>query len=330
MIGIRRHLVVVVGLLVSAVALYLVLGSLDVGEAARIIAGADPLPLLGIVTVVALQLVARTLRWSLLLPRLPSGDRVSALRLLPALLIGYLGNAVLPARLGEPMRALIVSRRERIGVPEAMGSVLVERAIDVATLAIVAFIASTVVDAPTWSRQALGVAAALGFAGIVVLATIGLAPVLRVADRFGLARQARLREIAARFAASVGGKSHRPAILAAASVSTGAWLLDGLSFWLAAQAVGIELAYGGALLVAGITVLGTALPSAPGYVGTFELAAAGMAGALGVPAAPALAMAVVAHAMTLLPLALGGAVSLALIGTSLGSVAHDAAIQRSS
>ena len=80
--------------------------------------------------------------------------------------------------------------------------------------------------------------------------------------------------------------------------------------------------------VAGITVLGTAIPSAPGYVGTFELAAAGMAGALVVAPSPALAMAVVAHVMTLMPMALGGAVALTVAGTSLGDAAREASTAR--
>ena len=326
--ALRRQLVVGVGLLISAGALYLVLRSIDIGDAAGIISRADPVPLLAIVLVVGIQVLIRALRWSFLLPRQSNGQRSPVRRLLPALMIGYLGNAVLPARLGEPMRALIASRRERVGMTESLGSVLLERAIDVATLAVVAFVVSLIVDAPTWTRQALGVAAVLGVIGIAVLVTIGIDPILRLANGLGLKRRAKLRALAERFAASVGGPARRRAILLSAAISIGAWLLDAFSFWLAAQAVGVELPYGAAMLVAGITVLGTAIPSAPGYVGTFELAAAGMAGALGVEPAPALAMAVVAHVMTLMPMALGGAISLAFVGTNLGAVANAVNAQR--
>ena len=326
--SLRRQLVVAVGLLISAGALYLVLRSIDIGEAVRIISRADPVPLLAILGIVGIQVTVRSFRWSFLLPRQPNGIRSPVRRLLPALLIGYLGNAVLPARLGEPMRALIASRRERVGMTESLGSVLLERAIDVATLAVVAFVASLIVDAPTWTRQALGVAAVLGVIGIAVLVTIGIDPILRLANVLGLNKRAKLRALAARFAVSVGGPSRRRAILLSAAMSIGAWLLDAVSFWLAAQAVGVELPYAGAMLVAGITVLGTALPSAPGYVGTFELAAAGTAGALGVEPAAALAMAVVAHVMTLMPMALGGAISLTFVGTNLGAVANALDAQR--
>jgi glycosyltransferase 2 family protein len=320
----RRHLVTLAGLVISAAALYLVVQTIDLGEAVGIVTRAAPLPLVGIVGVVAVQVALRSFRWSLLLPIRPEGRPIPARRLAPPLLVGYLGNTVLPARLGEAMRAVIVARREPVGVTEAVGSVLVERFIDVVALAAVAFGAALLVGAPDWATRLLGVAAGVGIIGLVILLTTGLGPVIRLADRLGLAGRERLRGVVVRFADTVGGPSRRPVLAAAAGISLVSWLVDAGAFWLAAQAVGVELSYAAAILVAGVTVLGTAIPSAPGYVGTFELAAAGIAGALGVPPTPALAMAVVAHLATSIPYAAGGAVSLALMGASLGEVAHAA------
>ena len=320
----RRWLSALVGIAISAVALWIVAGTVDLWETGSILADADALPLVAIVAIVAVQVTVRAWRWSFLMPHGSDGRRLRIRRLLPPLLVGYLGNAVLPARLGEPMRAVLASRRERVGTTEALGSVLLERLIDVATLAVVAFSAALVVDAPGWISQVLGVAALGGIVGMAILLSVGIKPILAIADRLGLERRPALRSLVGRFAASVGGPGRRRAIGISAGVSVGAWLLDAVSFWLAAQAVGVELAYPAALLIAGFTVLGTAVPSAPGYVGTFELAAAAAAGALGVPPAAALAMAVVAHVMTLAPMALGGAASLPVIGTSLAAAAREA------
>ena len=324
MTGLRHYLVVAAGMLISAVALWVVLQTIDVGEAVAVIGDADPVWLLAIVGVVAVQSVLRAWRWSILIPPRDDGSHPSALRLLPPMLVGYLGNAVLPARLGEPMRAVIASRREGIGATEALGSVLVERLVDIAMLAVVGFGFALIVAGPAWTIQLLGVAAGVGIAGMALLLTVGLDPLLRLADRLGLRKRPVIRDLAARFIATLGGKSRRGALLAAAGISVVTWLLDAGSFWLAAHAVGVELPYPSAAVVAAVSVLGTAVPSAPGYVGTFELAASGTAGALGVPGAQALALAVVVHVVTLLPLALAGAVSLAAMGASLGEVAHAA------
>lgn len=320
----RRWLSALVGVAISAAALLVVASTVDLRETGSILADADPVPLVAIVGIVAVQVTVRAWRWSFLMPLGSDGRRLRVRRLLPPLLVGYLGNAVLPARLGEPMRAVLASRREQVGTTEALGSVLLERLIDVATLAIVAFSAALVVGAPDWITQVLGVAALGGIVGMAILVSIGIQPIVVIADRIGLDRRPALRSLVGRFAASIGGTGRRRAIAISAGVSIGAWLLDAVSFWLAARAVGVELVYPAALLIAGFTVLGTAVPSAPGYVGTFELAAAAAAGALGVPAAAALAMAVVAHVMTLAPMALGGAASLPIVGTSLATAAREA------
>jgi glycosyltransferase 2 family protein len=63
-------------------------------------------------------------------------------RIVPVLLIGYLGNAVLPARLGEPIRAHLLARREGLSSALVFGTAVLERIIDLATLAIIAFAAA--------------------------------------------------------------------------------------------------------------------------------------------------------------------------------------------
>lgn len=317
----RGKAVILLGLAISVAALAFVAGSVDLAEAGAVLTSADPLPVAAILVVVAIQVAIRATRWSFVLPVEPGADRISPRRLAPPMLVGYLGNAILPARLGEPMRALLVARREQVGTTEALGSVFLERVVDVATLALVAFAASLAVGAPGWIQQGLGVAAAASVVGLTVLLTVGVAPVVQLLDRLGLARLPAVSALATRFAATLGGPSRRPAVLAAAAISLAAWGLDATTFWLAAQAVGLPLDYPSAVLVAGVTVLGTAIPSAPGFVGTFELAAAGTAGALGFGSAPALAMAVIAHVMTLGPLALAGAASLVMMGARLGEVA---------
>jgi uncharacterized protein (TIRG00374 family) len=325
MTDLRRRLVVVFGVAISVAALYLVLQSIDLGEAVDVLATADPLPLLAIVGVVGVQVVVRAFRWSLLLPRM-RGKRIPWARLVPPLLVGYLGNAILPARLGEPMRAVIAARRERVGMPEALASVLLERVVDVATLAPVAFAAALLANAPSWATQVLGVIAAGGLVILAILTTVGVMPLVGLMDRLGLASRPVIRGVIARFSASLGGPSRRLVVLSAASISVASWFLDAGSVWLVATSVGVELDYPAAMLIAGVGTLGTAIPSAPGYVGTYELAVAGIAGALGVPPAQAFALALLVHAMTLGPVALGGAISVVGIGANIGEVAHAAEV----
>lgn len=315
------------GLAVSAVAVWLVVRSIDIAATARILARTDPLPLLVAMGVIALQVLLRSLRWRSLLPHRPGGERVALLAVAPVLLVGYLGNTVLPARLGEPLRAYLLARRESLDAAEVFGSAALERILDVATLAVVASLAALAVRAPTWVVQGTVLAAIVGTTLVVLLATGVLLRALRALSRSRAGRY-RIVGMGERFVLGAGGRQTPTVVLVAALLSVAAWLLDGGTFWLVGRAIGVDLPPAGALLIAAITVLGTALPSAPGYVGTFELAATGVAGILGIAPEPALALAVLAHATTGLPLALAGAVSLVRMSGDVGRLGASAELAR--
>jgi uncharacterized protein (TIRG00374 family) len=323
-VGIR-----ILGLFASAVALWLVLRAVDVGASMALLSRATPLPLIGVLGVLATQVLLRAFRWPLLLPATPGGGNVRVRRVVPVLLVGYLGNAVLPVRLGEPIRALLVARRESLHAAEAFGSVVLERVIDTATLAIVAFVAAFALGAPNWIVRGTAVAAMAGIALTAALITVGVGTLVRLAHRVArhLPGANRAEPILARlddFARGIDRPSRSRVMLLAVTVSWACWMLDAVTFSLVARSLGISINPMAALLIAAVTVLGTALPSAPGYVGTFELAAATTAGTLGVAAAPALALAVLAHVLMVLPVAVGGAVSLVAMDVRLGRLARDA------
>lgn len=321
----RRLLLALAGLGISCAAIFLLTRIVDLEETARILGAADPRPIVIVLAVVALQVLLRSTRWRYLLPRRPDGERPSLPRLVAALLVGYLGNVVLPARLGEPIRAYVVARREQVDFVKALGSVVLERVLDLATLAVILFVAATLAGAPPWILRGTGIVAMVGFLAAAFLVFAGIARSVRVVERLVGRGGHRARRAAAaleRFAEGAGGQP-RTAIGLAIGISAACWFLDGTTFWLVAQAIHVDLSWASALLVAGIAVLGTALPSAPGYIGTFELAAVAAAAAVGLAHESSLAIAIVAHALTILPLALAGSVSVAGMSLTLrGAVAE--------
>jgi hypothetical protein len=237
------------------------------------------------------------------------------------LLVGYLGNAVLPARLGEPLRAVLVARRESLPAATTFGSVVLERIIDTATLALLILPAAWMAGAPNWIVQVAAIGALAAGAILAVLAFMGLAGPVRVFDR--LASRARVgapRSFVAgaaghfrEFANGAGASNRRPLILLTAFLSLVAWGLDATLVWLAALSIGVTLDPAQAILIAGVGVFATMIPAAPGYIGTYELAATATAVALGIDPESALAIAVLTHALVLLPMAGAGAVALLAI-----------------
>jgi len=317
------------GLAVSVVAVALVIRSVDVGSSVDVLRRANPIPLAACIGVIGVQLVLRSIRWRQLLPLTPAGRRVSAIRIVPVLLVGYLGNAVLPARLGEPIRAYLVARRESLDAVEAFGSVVLERVVDTVILALLAFLAAEAVGADAWIVQATGLAAAIGIAVTAALVVVGPGRLVAVA-RSVAGRLPRSRFLASAldrlddFSRGIDRPSRSSAILVAALVSGICWLLDASIYWLVARSIGLDLSPATALLIGAVTVLGTAIPSAPGYVGTYDLALVTTAEAFGVAAAPAVAFAVLAHAITVLPPAIAGGLAMVGMQVGLGRLATDA------
>jgi uncharacterized protein (TIRG00374 family) len=320
----RRHLrtVQLAGIALSGLALVVVLGSMDLDTTAGLMARAQPIVLAGVLGVLGVQLLLRAVRWRILLPRRPDGGPVPMRVAVPALLAGYLGNAVLPARLGEPLRAAIVARRERLGFAECFGATVIERVIDTATLAVVAFAAAVTLGTGLSILAITGAAAAVGATILLLLVCVGLTGVTTLLMRRleTWSHSTRIDTLAHRVVAFAEGVDRGRAprrLAAAAGISFACWGLDASVFWLVAQAIDVSLSLPQAVLIAAVTVLVTAVPAAPGYVGTYELAATTVAAALGVPGAEALAVAVLAHVLTTVPLALAGVAALALTGTRL-------------
>jgi uncharacterized protein (TIRG00374 family) len=245
-------------------------------------------------------------------------------RIVAVLLVGYLGNTVLPARLGEPLRAAVLAQREGRSVPATFGSVVLERLLDTLVLAILASIAVLALNAPTWVAR---VALTAAVVATTVLVSLAFAP--RIRWRPGAARRLPSSVVQAIRDVLDGARSRGPRALAfAAALSAGAWLLDAVTYWLVAQSLGLQLSPLAAVVISAVTVLGTAVPAAPGYVGTFELATVAAAGAVGIDQTAGLALALVAHVVLVVPLAIAGAIAVAAIGMSWRQAALVAAQPR--
>jgi uncharacterized protein (TIRG00374 family) len=314
---------------VSLLALGIVIAGVDVAAAWTMLLDADFIYVLAVFGVLAVQFAVRGWRWRTILPSRPDGSPVPVTRTFAPLLVGYLGNAVLPARLGEPIRAVLVARREQLDTLESFGATMLERLIDTVTLALVGFSAAVALGAAWWI---VAVSAVVGFGGLIALGLLAAIGLTRLTDvgayllgRVGLAERAgRLVRWTRSFAAGIdrGRDVRRLAMVMGASVV--AWGLDASIFYLAMRALDIDLGFVGAILIGAVSVLATAVPAAPGFVGTFELAATGAGAALGVPRAEALAMAILVHVITLVPVALAGALVLVRSGIRLGMLAGEA------
>jgi uncharacterized membrane protein YbhN (UPF0104 family) len=299
------------GIGISIVAGLLALRSIDPARVAEVLGRAAPSWLAVMLACSVVDVAVRGWRWQrLLVPVRRVRYRVS----LGALLIGYLANNLLPARLGELVRSHVLGDREGLSRTTVFGTVIVERVIDTAT--VVAIGAGSV--ALLSVRGVLGESVGLGVAlvgllggGLVVALAAHRLPGVRTIVQ-GLARWPRLHELVGRLRAGLAVAGRPRTIAEAALLTVAAWTASVLAFAAAGAAVGADLVLSQAGFVAATVALATAVPSGPAYLGTFELAAMTAGVAVGVPAERALALGILVHAGIVAVTSAGGAGAVAL------------------
>jgi len=224
---------------------------------------------------------------------------------------GVAVNNVLPGRIGDLLRARWLGLAARMPAGRAFGSVVLDRACDLAVLVVLLVVGIASVASSAWLVQ-------LAVGGLILLAAIALVVLLarvyvgrreRERRRRGLLRRL-VRDTVEMLAEPVGRR--RPVVWLALSVA--AWATWAAAAWLVARSLGIELSLTDALFVTAVLNLGSAVPSSPGYVGTYEWLGVASLGLLDVGHEPALAFTILVHAAWYVPTTLFGAVALGVRG----------------
>jgi glycosyltransferase 2 family protein len=297
-----KGLRVVLGIVISTALLAVLLWSVDLHELTTQLARTR----WGWTTLGAflalLGLWVRAHRWRYLFP--PRSDPPG---LVPAMMIGYMVNNVLPLRAGELVRVYVVARRWGRGFWTALATLIVERVLD--SLAIILVLGMLVLLIPVppifrWTAVTLLVIDALAVAALVTLTTAP-ATCIRVVTR--LTR--RWPGLGARAVTVFDGLDgiRTPAhLLPMLAWTTLVWLVPALAAWTMLRALDIKLS-----LLAGWTVLafvglGVSIPSAPGYVGVFHYAAVLALEMFDVPRSASLGYAILFHASQIIPITVVG------------------------
>ena len=164
-----------IGAVLAIVFLFLFLWNTDFSEMRRALSNAEYIYLLPAVLVFLVGVFFRSLRWQYLLRPL---GKFSAIRLFPLVVIGFMINNVIPARLGIVARAYILGEKEGVSKMAAGGNLVVEQIFDGITLLLFVAIISLFVSLEGWIQNAVYVAAGL-FIGALLLCFI-----LAVSTRF--------------------------------------------------------------------------------------------------------------------------------------------------
>lgn len=235
--------------------------------------------------------------------------------LLSALYIGYLMNTVLPARVGELVRAFLVGRHAQVGTPAALSSVVLEKLLDLGAMALLllALVASTPLPAesewvtPIAYTCAVALAGGVVGFGLVLVARSRLLAVVAFCEvRLAPLQRLRLGELATSFLDALAGLGRRASLPRLIFWSIVVWVCAGLSMWAGLTGAGVSVGLSALLLTLVVTNIGMAVPSAPGYVGVFHGLFVLSLQPFGVDPSHALGAAIIMHAVVFGNFIVGG------------------------
>lgn len=271
----------------------------------------------------------KAVRWSYLLS--PS-KHIATSDLVPPMMIGFAGNNIFPARLGELIRVYVLGKDQKMSKSLVLATIILERMFDAIsilvlltlamsfasvnsadltavrlvlfTLVIISFVvAYGILLAPPWLSNAIAAALDLLPGGL------GRA----VTDRFHHLRQ------------GLASLRQKQALVRILLNSIAQWLLMSLCVYLSLRAFNLGVSPPVAVLVLGLVVAGISLPSAPGFIGTIEYCFVLGLGFFGVTASDALATGLFYHALMFVSVTLAGLLFLRRYKASMQEIRRQAA-----
>lgn len=311
-----RLLLVLGGTALGIVLLVLLLRSVRADQLAGDLAHVDRTYLLIAIVPFLMNLLFKVPRWALLYgDHAPDYDS-----LFGALNVGYAVNALLPARLGEIVRAYWI--RDRAGIPmvRTLSTIALERVADGLTLVVMLVVAAPTVALPsTLIRPALsiGVLFVLALIAMIALAfgaTRENHPVWRLVRRLEASRIHLAGQLLRQIISGVGALSSPRAGLLLLLYTVVIWGSNSVLVWLVVRALHIDVPIMAGVLLVAVLNLGMTVPSSPGYVGVFDYLMVLVLGLYGVAHTPALAAALIFHAIAFGPVTIIGLIYIARFG----------------
>jgi uncharacterized protein (TIRG00374 family) len=251
--------------------------NIDVNELLDGIGRSDKRLILAAFVIFYLGFPLRGYRWSLLLRG--TGIRLRTRDATEIIFLSWLVNCLAPAKLGDLYRAYLLKINSTVSLSRTVGTVFIERILDLFAIAALGLAAGfwsfrTGLPAEIQVVAAIGVAVMLLLAlGLLTLRNFGRRVLLR------LPLPHRALELYDRFEEGVFGAVGLRALPRLIVITGLIWATESLRLYLVVQALafpGVQLGLSGAVFVALIGSLLTAVPLAPAGLGVVELGVGGV------------------------------------------------------
>lgn len=308
-----------IGLVITVLLLWWVLRDVSPGEVWAELRAANLWMMAGAVGLATFSFVLRAIRWRVLLEPQHSGSGFDAR--FGATCAGFAANNIFPARIGEFVRAYVLSTVAQVPLGGSIGSLVVERVLDGLVLAFFLFATISLPDFPLGEgamaarvQQTAIVGSMVFLGGFVLLRMAARRPVGTVIlwDR-SLGRlvphrhSGRIRGLITSLVEGLGALASTIVFFRALAWTVAVWICLAASIWLGLLAFDISApGFTGAIFIQAIIAFAVAAPSTPGFFGVFEAASRLSLGIWDVPEVAIVSFATSYHILTFIPVTVLG------------------------
>jgi glycosyltransferase 2 family protein len=319
-----------VGIIISLVLVVIIIYQVDLAQVAIALKSANYFLILPSIILVILTIIIRAFRWQYLLKPVKT---VRMYSLFSATSIGFMANMILPARLGELIRAYLIGQREDISKSASLATIVVERLWDI--LILILFLGLVLLVTPLAAgdpsleeglKWGGGISLFALFAMLLSLVFLkektkaSLNIVQTIMNPLSANLSLKVENFISSFAAGLGTIKGNKDLIYIAIWSFILWVLSALSLHIIFFAFHIYIPFYAPFFLIVLQAFGVALPSSPGFIGTYHAATIAGLTLLGIPKEQALSIAIVMHASFFFPTILLGMYLLWLEGLSFAHI----------
>ena len=294
-----------IGAVLGVLAIWLAFQGVSVNELLDLLSRANPILVIAGVLIVLLNVAILAFRWWLMTLRKWKLTEYGTL--LGSVYLGQMFNILLPARLGELARIYFVSERMEITKSDLLGSLVLEKVLEIIAFGLALAFLITALALPAWVMETGNTFLVLALVAVIAIITLllwgskilaWLSPILMKLPGGWGERAAGILE-----RGLIGFDSMRSwkKQLSIWLLTFSSLFLSTLTNYLILEAVGIEVPFIAALFVLIVLQVGSAPPSAPGKLGVFHYLAVLALSAYSVEKDLALAYTVLLYVVALLP-----------------------------
>ena len=300
-----------IGLLLSVIGLIYAFRQFNWIEFIDSLRGVKYWYLLGAMGIQLLAIWLRALRWKWLLS--PIKD-VSLRTTFDATIIGYFGNNVLPLRMGELLRAYVVANNSAISVAKVIGSLIVERILDlvgVTILAIVFLFFFDIISIPNWLMISIAIITMVMFVSIFIISSkkSEWKPIGERKRVFQTKTGSKIYDVLKNIISGLSVINHASHKIGVYGFILVLWGMYYLSFTLVVHSAGLGLNWVNSGVLFLILSLAISIPAAPGYIGTYHATCvAALTNIYHISLSESQAFAVLAHSVNFVPIVIVGAI----------------------